>query len=83
MKIGESTNESGVKVSVHICEACRRKYTVCPPVDEPKSGRSIGLTAYCMAKECPSYDPKHDLDLTFDDDEIAEEIPPGHGGINH
>ena len=43
----------GHPCSVHVCETCGVEFTVAPPAEVFRN---------CMAPDCPSYDPDHDLD---------------------
>lgn len=72
MKTGETLNDYGTVVSVHTCDTCGKKYTVCPAVDKPEVDNG-GLYSNCMAEDCQSYDPAHDIDSVFDsDDEMCQ-----------
>ena len=58
-KIGESTNQYGTAVSVHVCEACHLIFTVCPTATDKKFGKG------CMTPGCATYDVHRDADLMF------------------
>lgn len=61
MKTGMSVNECGTDVSVHRCDVCGDRYTVCPPESNPDSK----LFKNCLSTECGSYDPACDVDRFF------------------
>ncbi len=54
MKTGEHTNEHGVRVTEHICEACGEPFTICPGIDDFPD---------CLGDDCDSYDPDREVDL--------------------
>jgi len=61
MRVGESTNEFGTPISVHVCDACGGRFTCCPaiPAGNPHWEN-------CLAVTCPSYDITRDIDLAWD-----------------
>jgi hypothetical protein len=61
--VSNDKNEFGTPVSVHTCDACGSKYTLCPAL-APNSKSS--LAACCQHRECKSYDPVNDIDAWFD-----------------
>lgn len=70
MKTGEYDNEWGTRTSKHVCDECGRDYELTPAVN------SGGLMDCCLADDCKSYDPEHDLEILFmTDKEIAAEKP--------
>lgn len=69
MKIRDDFNEFGTPITVHLCEFCGNEFTVCPPVLDEKLDQWRG----CLAVECPSYDPKRDIDKLFDNPLIYPE----------
>jgi heterodisulfide reductase subunit A-like polyferredoxin len=60
-------NEYGTPISVHVCTACGKTFTVCPPA-------SANFGDDCLAPECSSYDPARDAEVFFgpDDPELYE-----------
>ena len=69
MFIGYDNNKYGTKISVHICDACGKKFTVCPEVGERPGWEN------CLAPECKSYDSNRDVDKLFgDDDKLLPEV---------
>lgn len=62
MFVGYDNNQYGTKVSVHICDTCGDKFTVCPAVGDKPSWEN------CLRPECASYDPSRDADKLFGDD---------------
>ncbi len=72
-KKGESVNENGTPVSVHECQACGNKFTLCPLVPDDKAHEWPN----CMAPNCESYDPHRDAAILFQSDsEIANNGKP-------
>ena len=63
MKIGEERNEFNTKTSVHICECCGGRFTVCPSVENEGWEN-------CLGPECSSYDPARDADKFFGDPDV-------------
>ncbi len=61
MKIGMSNNEYSTSVSVHICDTCGGKFTVCPAIADNTKGWEN-----CLGKECDSYDINRDADKLFE-----------------
>jgi len=53
-KIGISRNKYGTPVSVHVCDDCGHKFTVCPPAGDDWGG--------CLSDNCESYDINRDVD---------------------
>lgn len=49
-------NEHGTLTSKHVCETCGEKFEITPAADVWRN---------CMAPDCSSYDPHHDLDILF------------------
>lgn len=61
MHVGYGTDEeSGTRVSLHLCDTCNREFTLCPAVDPDKEGWEN-----CLYWSCKSYDVKRDLELSF------------------
>lgn len=68
---GFTTNEYGIRVSLHICDTCKVEFTLTPGVDADATGFDD-----CTCDECPSYDPDRDMDIVFmTDAEIARDKP--------
>ena len=61
MKLGESVNEFGTAVSVHICETCGQEFTCCPARPDDNDNWKN-----CLSVDCSSYDIMRDADLAFD-----------------
>jgi len=68
MFLGYDNNMYGTKVSVHVCDTCGEKFTVCPAVGERPGWDN------CATPECGSYDPYRDVDKLFGKD---DKILPG------
>ena len=47
-------NKYGAPTSVHVCEDCGDRFTVCPPANENWGG--------CLSDICKSYDINRDVD---------------------
>ena len=62
MKIGMGYNEYGTPISIHICDSCHRRFTVCPAIEDGKPG-----WGNCLSPECASYDPDRDADKFFEE----------------
>lgn len=60
MKVGESFNGFGTRISLHRCLYCGSNFTVTPATD---NGFGLG----CLASSCSSYDIMRDVDLMFDE----------------
>lgn len=58
IRIGESHNEYGTTVSVHLCFGCGAEFVVCPPAGDRWGG--------CLAESCPTYDSSRDIDKHWD-----------------
>jgi len=72
-KKGESVNENGIPVSVHICGTCGTEFTLCPLVPDDKAHEWPD----CLDPDCDSYDPHRDADILFQSDsEIANNNKP-------
>lgn len=71
MQIGMTVNKYGTEVSLHICDTCGDKFTVCPPSKDSLSWVN------CLSESCKSYDRSRDADKFFnnDSDEIVFNIP--------
>jgi hypothetical protein len=54
MKIGEHTNEYGIRVTEHMCETCGEEFTLTPGADDWPD---------CLSDKCDSYDPDRETDL--------------------
>lgn len=52
-------NEYGVEVSEHICDTCKKGFSVTPAATTEQFGGN------CLAVECDSYDPDRDVDKWF------------------
>jgi hypothetical protein len=61
VRIGESVNEYGTPVSVHVCDTCGQGFTCCPAIPEGQPGWEN-----CLSESCPSYDLSRDIDLAWD-----------------
>ncbi len=60
MKTGMSKNKYGTLVSIHICNTCGTKFTVCPAIFDEQKG-----WGNCLGKDCKSYNRSRDVDLFF------------------
>lgn len=58
---GEGINEHGTPVSLHACDSCGYKFSVCPAVPEDIRDQWDG----CMREGCETYEPMRDAELYF------------------
>lgn len=59
IRIGETVNEYGTTVSLHLCLGCGNEFTVCPPMGNSWGG--------CLSEKCPTYDESRDVDKNWDE----------------
>ena len=61
-----AVNQYGTPISVHICQTCGHRFTVCPP--------AAGERTNCTGDTCASYDPSLDASIYFlpDDPDLIE-----------
>ena len=52
--LGLGQNNLGTPVSLHVCDDCGGRFSVCPPAKEDWGG--------CLVAECESYDINRDVD---------------------
>lgn len=62
--LGLDRNEYGTLVSVHLCNRCGNRFTVCPPVVDEEWGGE------CLAEGCASYDLRRDIDLVWEHTDV-------------
>ena len=55
-------NECGTHISAHVCETCKRPFTVVPAISEDK----LKDWENCLADDCASYDPNRDASYLFE-----------------
>jgi len=54
-------NQYGTQISVHKCDNCGKRFTVCPAIAPDSEGWDG-----CLAETCDSYDPARDVDLMME-----------------
>lgn len=55
----QSVNKYGVRVSKHVCAACKRPFTLTPAATSEEFGNE------CLADDCISYDPDRDAEIAM------------------
>ncbi|MEE9611283.1 MAG: hypothetical protein V3W19_08525 [Desulfatiglandales bacterium] len=63
MFLGVGLNLHNVSMSIHQCGFCKNIFTVTPAAKP----NAIDDWDYCLAENCPSYDPKRDADGYFEE----------------
>ena len=54
-----AVNEYGIRVSLHECKSCKRRFSICP------ANKDWGDE--CLSEDCETYDPSRDASRLFDD----------------
>ena len=70
MKIRDSHNQFGTKISIHRCDECWNEFTVCPAVENEGWEN-------CLGPECSSYDADRDADRLFGSGRVLREEKGG------
>lgn len=69
--LGYGTNKYGTPISKHMCEICKRPFSLCPAVPPEENGWKG-----CLSWDCESYAVERDAELHFITGNVIKESPP-------